>query len=74
MSSKFWGGLWLGLAMVAAPAIAAPVATSAPHEALAWDPAIVRGTLPNGLRFVIMRNAHPQGGVSFRLGVAVGSL
>jgi zinc protease len=78
MASNLWSGLWLGLAIIATtPSMAAPgppALPGAPHEALAWDPAVVRGTLPNGLRYAIMHNAHPQGGVSFRLGVAVGSL
>ncbi|HEY2048843.1 MAG TPA: insulinase family protein [Caulobacteraceae bacterium] len=75
MASKFWGGLWLSFAMfVALPSMAAPAAADTPHETLAWDPDVVHGALPNGLRYAIMRNAHPQGGVSFRLGVSVGSL
>jgi zinc protease len=30
--------------------------------------------LPNGLRYLVMSNAHPAGGLSIRLGVQVGSL
>jgi zinc protease len=39
-----------------------------------WDPAIRHGVLPNGLRYAVMQNATPKGGVSIRLGVGVGSL
>jgi zinc protease len=76
MASNFWRGLGLSLAMAAAgPTMAAPAAlASGSHDTLAWDPAVTRGTLPNGLRFAIMRDSHPQGGVSIRLGVDVGSL
>jgi zinc protease len=37
------------------------------------DPAIKRGTLPNGLRYAMMRNATPAGAVSIRLAMDVGS-
>jgi zinc protease len=53
------------------PAAGAPKADG---NAIAWDPAIRRGVLPNGLRYAVMRNATPAGGVSIRLGVGVGSL
>ena len=39
-----------------------------------WDPAIRHGVLPNGLRYAVMHNVTPSGGVSIRLAVAVGSL
>ncbi|HEX4743002.1 MAG TPA: insulinase family protein [Caulobacteraceae bacterium] len=75
MALKFWRGLWLSLVMLAAaPSMAAPAQPRAPQGALARDPEVIRGTLPNGLRYAIMRNSHPAGGVSFRLGIAVGSL
>ncbi len=45
-----------------------------PANVIAWDPAIIRGVLPNGLRYAVMRNATPTGGVSIRLGMDVGSL
>ena len=37
------------------------------------DPAIVRGVLANGLRYVILPNATPGGGLSVRLGIDAGS-
>lgn len=39
-----------------------------------WDPTIRHGVLPNGLRYAVMRNATPSGGVSIRLGIDVGAL
>ena len=39
-----------------------------------WDPAIRHGALANGLRYAVMRNATPNGGVFIRLGIGVGSL
>ena len=38
------------------------------------DPAIKFGTLPNGMRYAIMKNATPKGEVSIRLRIAAGSL
>ena len=38
------------------------------------DPAVVQGTLPNGLRYVIRRNQEPRDRVTLRLLVAAGSL
>ncbi|MGO9545815.1 MAG: M16 family metallopeptidase [Rhodomicrobium sp.] len=38
------------------------------------DPAILYGTLPNGLRYAIMKNATPAGQVSLRLRIGSGSL
>jgi hypothetical protein len=69
------GAIRLALAMlaIASPAAAAEM-SPASDEAIAWDPAIRHGVLPNGLRYAVMRNATPAGGVSLRLGVAVGSL
>ena len=58
------------------PAASAPPAAVglAPDPALLrWDPAIRYGQLPNGLRYAVQRNATPKGGISLRLGIAVGS-
>jgi zinc protease len=52
---------------------APPALAHAASETIAWDPAIRRGVLANGLRYAVMHNATPAGGVSLRLGVAVGS-
>jgi zinc protease len=38
------------------------------------DPALIQGTLPNGLRYLIRRNTEPRDRVTLRLVVAVGSL
>ena len=47
-----------------------------PHEDsdIAVDPEVEFGTLDNGMRFAIRRNAEPPGRVSLRLHVAAGSL
>lgn len=48
-----------------------------PHERYAdfpVDPAIVYGTLPNGVRYAVRRNARPEGEVSIRVRFAAGSL
>ena len=68
----------LGFATLAGPAW--PQATA---SAPAWpqlksdipmDPALKFGTLPNGMRYVIMKNATPKGEASIRLRIAAGSL
>jgi zinc protease len=41
--------------------------------AVTADPAVKRGTLANGLRYAVMRNATPAGAVSIRLAMDVGS-
>ena len=41
---------------------------------IAVDPKVEFGTLKNGMRFAILRNAEPPGRVSLRLHVAAGSL
>jgi zinc protease len=65
------------MATTATPGWAAePAATAAAtidHDHIAPDPAVRRGVLPNGLRYLIMRNANPKGAVSLRLGLDVGS-
>ncbi len=43
-------------------------------EPLPTDPALVTGTLDNGLRYVIRRHGNPEGRVSLWLHVATGSL
>ena len=53
-----------------------PAAAQSPavaSTALAPDPAVKFGTLPNGLRYAIMRNATPAKGVAVRLAIDVGS-
>src|SRR4051812_31836200 len=41
---------------------------------IAADPAVKFGSLPNGMRYAIMKNATPKGEVSFRLRIGTGSL
>ena len=55
----------------AGPALSTP--PSPDRNAIAWDPAVRHGVLANGLRYRVMRNARPAGGVSIRLGVNAGS-
>jgi zinc protease len=56
----------------------APLTRAAPWAELRTDlpadPALIQGTLPNGLRYVIRRNAEPRDRVTLRLVVAAGSL
>ena len=69
---------WLVASLALSPLCAAaqPVwmAAGPDRNVIAWDPAIRRGVLPNGLRYAVMRNTIPGGGLSLRLGVGVGSL
>jgi zinc protease len=44
------------------------------HSDLAADPAVRFGTLPNGMRYAIMRNATPKAEVSIRFRIGAGSL
>jgi zinc protease len=82
MSLKALKGLVLALtvaglaapALADAPASVAVVAKARPDPNLIVpDPAIRRGVLPNGLRYMIMRNNGPKGMISIRLGIGAGS-
>lgn len=42
-------------------------------RALQPDPEVKRGVLPNGVHYEILRNPRPEGGISLRLGMNVGS-
>ncbi|MDQ8153047.1 MAG: insulinase family protein [Gemmatimonadota bacterium] len=54
---------------------AAPAPTaSAPTAPLPVDPAILQGTLPNGLRYFVRRNEKPQRRAELRLVVRAGSV
>lgn len=71
-------GAALAIAVVAVGpgAQAAEAARAAPkvdHAALTPDPDVKRGTLPNGVRYLIMRNANPKGAISLRFAIDVGS-
>src|SRR2546430_2025504 len=58
------------LLMPGIPARAASVA----EEKLPTDPALVTGTLPNGLSYIIRKHRNPEGRVSIWLHVSSGSL
>jgi zinc protease len=61
-------------AAVAAPPPPANVWPQSYAPDLPPDPAMRFGTLPNGMRYVIMKNATPGGQASFRLRFAAGSM
>lgn len=70
------------LSLVAAPfaATAQPLAAPAIHRAprpvstlAAPDPTVRSGVLPNGMRFMVARNANPVNGVSVRFYIRAGS-
>src|SRR4030095_8686427 len=70
-------------AILALVSFAGPAWPQATASAPAWpqvasdipmDPAIKFGTLPNGMRYAIMKNTTPKGEVSIRLRIAAGSL
>lgn len=47
--------------------------TTWPKTDVPADPSITFGTLPNGMRYLIKPNTHPEHGVSFILRIATGS-
>jgi zinc protease len=76
-----WIGGLLGWALLIAaaglPAARAQAqATDWPqaHSDLKADPAVRFATLPNGMRYAVMRNATPKGEVAIRFRIAAGSL
>lgn len=48
--------------------------TTWPKTDVPADPSITFGTLPNGMRYLIQRNTHPEHAVSFHFRIATGSL
>jgi len=55
----------------------APTSTAQPLDARAtipFDSSVVRGTLPNGLRYYIRRNAKPEKRLELRLAIRAGSV
>jgi zinc protease len=52
----------------------APASPPAAAESLPTDPALVTGTLENGLAYIVRRNQNPPGRVAIWLHVATGSL
>ena len=68
-------GLSVPLLSAQEPAPPAPVAAeSAALAELQEDPQLVKGELPNGVRYIIRPTAEPKGRASVRLFVNVGSL
>ncbi len=69
-------------AAASAPTVVAPAPSSTPiarpssqsAPGLAPDPAIRFGTLPNGMRYALRKNATPPGQASLRLRIAAGSM
>src|SRR4029077_13877692 len=55
----------------ASPAASAPGST--PDEKVPIDPALLIGTLPNGLTYIIRQHKNPEGRVSIWLHVSTGS-
>ena len=62
-----------GQAPVAAPAAQAPAAFE-PTSVIPLDTAVTTGTLPNGLRYYVRRNARPEKRVMLQLAVQAGSV
>jgi len=62
------------LAGQAAPAPQAPAASFAPEAAIPFDPAVISGTLPNGLTYYVRRNGRPEKRVLMQLAVKAGSV
>ena len=61
-------------AQARAPQAPGPAADLALDRVLPLDAAVRTGTLENGLRYFIRRNAHPEKRVSLRLAVNAGSI
>lgn len=68
------------LALLAVPALADEMPLkqqgrwTQDYTARKADPAVVFGTLPNGLRYAIMRNTTPSDGVAMRMRIGSGSI
>ena len=62
------------LALVLAIGLVGAGSALAADEPLRTDPALVRGTLDNGLTYLIRKHGNPEGRVSLWLHVASGSL
>ena len=56
------------------PAPAAQPKTFAPSARIPFDPAVMSGTLPNGLRYFIRKNGEPDDRVMMQLAVKAGSI
>lgn len=72
---KFWksAGLVAALWLAVAPVAPASAQITDPSAVIATDPAVREGRLANGLRYALMSNDRPVGGLSIRLRFDVGS-
>src|ERR671911_457832 len=66
--------LLVGLLLQAATAPAPAPQSFAPTERVPFDAAVRTGTLPNGLRYYIRKNARPEKRVALQLAVKAGSV
>jgi zinc protease len=67
----------IGLARIGAGGqapLATPASAPAPSTVIPIDPAIVTGTLPNGLRYYVRKNSRPEKRVFLQLAVKAGSV
>ena len=73
---RFAAPLVFGFALLAgatAGTVTITPPTAWPKTDVPADPSATFGTLPNGMRYLIKHNTHPEHGVSFFLRVAAGS-
>jgi len=73
---RFAAPLVIGFALLAgatAGTVTLTPPTAWPKTDVPADPSVTFGTLPNGMRYLIKHNTHPEHGVSFYLRVAAGS-
>jgi zinc protease len=69
------GVLTLPLPALRAQAVPQPASPAfAPTDTIPFDEAVTTGTLPNGLRYYVRRNARPEKRVLLRLAVKAGSV
>lgn len=69
-----FAGTSIALARSAAPEAVRTGATANLKADLPWDPAIVRGTLENGLTYMVVKHANPPGRAVMWMHVSSGSL
>ncbi len=71
----YWAGEhFLGQAWFARERPLDPPGWAQAHSDIAADPAVRFGTLPNGMRYAILKNDTPKDEVSFRLRIEAGSI
>ena len=81
MSSRNVRNLLLAsVVLLSAPALVSPALAeptngwSSARTDVPLDPAVRYGTLPNGMKYAVMRNATPKGAASLRLHFDFGSI